>query len=279
MLCAHHTHSPIPCARDPNSAIEFSDILFGSWELVEAFSNALGDDGILVAQIGEIDFPDEPVWEASEEEDPNDDVLAVFIELLEESEFMSVTQYEESHCGFSSPWDFVLALKDNRHRATWLMNEAEMQLKLHTRLFRTIDGENSLKYFDGASFMNYQFPNRFVEDRWCRRYPSGCENGHGFDPELENVPLSNYKVISSKVANGGRGVETQSFIKKGTYLGINSCVNGIFVPSTTLEMIEDAGEVFSEHNGLWNTLYGGYIEGYVSLFLLRFLVWIGRHCI
>lgn len=251
--------------RDPDSEVEFSDVLFGTYSLAEAISRALGDEGILISQVGEIDSHDTPAWAAGDftaEDDGN--MMDEYIDLLEQVGFESVTQYEEAHGGFSAPWEFLLATKSRLARSAWFMNAAEMQLEIHRRVAQTADGEIALRFFDGATFMGYQFPSRLVENNWCRRYPEECEDGHGFDPDKTYTPTSTYEVIVSQVANGGRGVATKKPIKEGSYLDIASCANAMFVPSIALETIEDASETFRGHTRFWATLLDGYIDGYVS---------------
>lgn len=241
--------------------VEFSDILYGNADLVRAFSRALGDKGVFVAQMGEADdFHDL----ASHQNVDNQ--FECFIDGLAKAGFESLLQYVEAHGRFLAPWTFVVAIKDSDLRARWFRNEAQIQLDILERSLLSTLGDLPFQFFDGATFMGYQFPNRIVEEQWCRSHEEECGVGHGFDPFLLDQKQSSYEVGRSSVANGGRGVFATKDISKDSYLGIEDCVHGIFVPPTTFEVLEDLDNTFtfSSDTKFWATLYEGYIQGYVS---------------
>jgi hypothetical protein len=228
--------------------VEFSDLLYGNANLIEAFSRALGDKGVFAVQIGEAVKPTGTATQFHR-----------FVEGLVDADFASVFDYTESHGRFLAPWQFIVALKDSNMRARWFRNEAELQLDMYKR-----SNGLSLRFFDGATFMTYQFSSRISEEAWCKSNREECADGHGFDPYLADRKESSYRVGRSSVANGGRGVFTKEKIAKGSYLGIEECVNGIFVPPNTFEILEDFENEDSYPTRFWATVYEGYIQGYVS---------------
>jgi len=235
--------------------VSFSDILYNNKELMEAFSNALGDEGILLAQVGEADDMDDP----SEAFFP-DDNFESFLKGLQGTGFESIIDFDEGHGRFDGQWSFLLAAKDSDARALWFSNEAEIQLAINRRTFKTKDGKIPFRFFDGASMMHYQFPSRVVETTFCRG--THCEGRHGYDPEVVNVPVSSFEVKPSIIANGGRGVFAKAFIPKGSLIGLDECVHGMFSPSRTVDLMEVAGQVFGELSEFWEVVDTAYFDGY-----------------
>jgi hypothetical protein len=270
--------------RDPESIMELSDALYGDANLiVDAFTRALGDQGVLVTHMGAADMlNDDAAVPLRPKSDDDDRVPHGFINGLVKAGFESIFVYTESPRGRvrkqQPPWTFVVALQDANTRARWFRNEAHIQLDLHQRTTTTTrwlsleDNNNEVlpfRFFDGATFMAYQFPNRLAEETWCRNNNNNnagkCENGHGFDPAIPDRGESSYRVARSSVANGGRGVFATEHIPKGGYLGNEECVNGIFVPPHTFEILDDLDHsAFSDATRFWTTVYEGYIQGYVS---------------
>jgi hypothetical protein len=162
----------------------------------------------------------------------------------------------------------VVALKDSDSRAQWFQNEAQVNLALATRLV-PISADDVPLYFDGATMMQYQFTSRIVEEAWChRRYQNAtrndvwCQHGHGFSPDLINIPRSFLSVRPSAVANGGRGVYSTQRIPLGSTLALDDYVNQIFVPSATTDLMFLAANRFESVSSFWSTVYLGYIDGY-----------------
>ena len=212
---------------------------------------------MFVAQMGEVDGLNEPGIAGNQ--------FLSFTAGLTDAGFESLFEYAEAHGRFLEPWTFVLALKDRNSRARWFRNEAQVLLDMRERSLLTTTGSCPFHFFDGATFMVYQFPSRIAEEVWCRSNENECEGGHGFDPILLDHKEASKTVGRSSVANGGRGVFASENISMESYLGIEECVNGIFVPPTTFELLEDLEDEFSDSNTFWATLYEGYIQGYVSL--------------
>jgi hypothetical protein len=161
----------------------------------------------------------------------------------------------------------VAALKDSDSRAQWFQNEAQVNLALATRVVPRLTDDMPL-YFDGATMMQYQFTSRIVEEAWCNRRRNAmgndvwCQRGHGFSPDLVNIPRSHMIVGPSTVANGGRGVFSTQRIPLGATLALDDYVNHIFVPSTTVANMDQAAKSFQSISSFWSTVYSGYIDGY-----------------
>ena len=233
----------------------FSDILYNNKELMEAFSNSLGEEGILIAQVGEADDFDSPADNLF----PGDNFVT-FLKGLKQFDFESILDFDESHARFVGQWSFLLAAKDSDVRSRWFSNEAELQLAVHQRILRTKDGKIPLRFIDGASMMQYQFPSRGAEQTFCRGH--ACEGQHGFDPELVDFPVSAFEVKPSIVANGGRGVFAKVFVPKGSIIGLEDCVHGMFSPSRTVELMEQTGAAYGTSSEFWNVVDTAYFDGY-----------------
>jgi hypothetical protein len=253
--------------------LEFSALHYGEInQVIQTFQQALGEQGVLVTHIGEAGNLSDAV-DASPLPPTHEDAAAQvlhhdFIEGLAEAGFESIFEYTESHGRVVlAPWTFVVALKDADTRARWFRSEAQVQLDLHrrSRRLKGNDKELPFQFFDGATFMTYQFPNRIAEETWCRNNAGKCGNGHGFDPSIPDRNESSYRVARSNVANGGRGVFALEDIPKGSYMGNEECVNGMFVPPNTMEIMEDFdNSALSDATAFWTTVYKGFIDGYVS---------------
>ena len=258
---------------DPNSVVEFSDLLYNNNNLMEAFSRALGDNGIFVAQVGEIDDIDDP----PESLFPKDHFVS-FVNGLENFGFESIVDYAEAHGRLIEVWSFVLAMKNSETRMNWFMNEAEMNLKIAQRSVRTKDGSLPFRYFDGASMMQYQFASRIAEETWCRGKAGVCSTGHGFDPEMTNAPLSSFEVKPSLIPNAGRGVFATEFIAKGSVIGLGECIHGMFLPSTTFDLLREGAYKFDGViSEFWDVVFWGYVDGYGwidSIYVSFRLLWL-----
>jgi hypothetical protein len=226
-----------------------------------AFSRALGDSGIFVAQVGE----DENMDDLPHSFDP-DNPLSVFLDGLESFGFESIVEYSESHGRFIESWGFVVAMKDSASRSNWLRNEAEINLEIVSRITPT----TPLVFFDGATMMNYQFASRIAQEIWCRDKVNGeCSTGQGFDPFASTIPHTAFNVQPSTVNKGGRGVFSAEFVPKGTVIGLEECVDGMFIPSTTFKLLRDTAHEFDEDSendndvsDFWDVVFFGYVDGY-----------------
>jgi hypothetical protein len=246
-------------SRDPNSVVVFSDLLYNNDDLVDAFSRALGDDGIFIAQVGELENVDDPP-----ESVYPDNHFVSFVKGLKLFGFESIIDYAESHGRLVESWSFVLAMKNSESRASWFLSEAEMNIRIAQRAMPTRSGDVPFLFFDGATMAQYQFAPRVVEDVWCRDKPDECATGHGYDPEVAvNLPRSSFEVRSSRVAMGGRGVFAKEFVPKGAVIGLDECVHGMFLPSATFALLRRAAEEIDESvTEFFDVLRWGYIDGY-----------------
>ena len=166
-------------ALDPSTVVEFSDVLYKSDDLIIALYNGLTRRGVFSIQIGQSTFMDEPPMTHL-----RDDQLVSLLHHFLEVGFQSVLHYDEAHSGFQSPWAYLVVMKDEAARAHWFRGQAEMELAIRRRSLRTWHNETPFRFFDGATMMSWKFPQRPVEEVWCRLEPrpSNCR-GHGFDPD------------------------------------------------------------------------------------------------
>jgi hypothetical protein len=251
-----NTISLLATYSDPSSVVEFSDFLYKNDKLMESFSNALGPNGILIAQVGESYGNDEipGSYDAT-------DSRSTFVEGLGRVGFSSIVSYEEAHGRFATPWAFLLAMKNGDDRSRWYANEATWNSLIHRRILRTPDGDIPLSFFDSSAIMSYQFPTRFTERSWCLDRPGECnEHKPFFDPDVPDIPISSFRISSSLIPNSGRGVFANNNIPEGSFMSANECVQSMFVPSTTEELVK-VMEAAHDHE-FWKCLGTGYISGY-----------------
>jgi len=77
-------------SRDPQDDIPFAEVLYSNFDFTEALFNALSDDGIIVMQLGQSPFHDNPPDEISPSHQ-----RAKLIKGLQEFGFQSMHTYEE----------------------------------------------------------------------------------------------------------------------------------------------------------------------------------------
>ena len=223
---------------------------------MSSFYNALSPDGVFIAQMGDASDRSEQPYTHNRE-----DLTPLFISGLEKAGFENIVNYEEQHARFGAPWSFLLAMKSGESRSNWYANEARWNLGIQKRTLRTRDGGLSLKFFDASAMMSYQYPTRDMEEVHCMNYPQDCVEKPWFDPYVVDIPVDSFEIKQSVVPNGGRGVFTKQFIPKDSYMGLEECVNGMFVPSPTLTVIDEMTDWVKGHE-FWQCLNEGYIEGY-----------------
>ena len=182
----------------------------------------------------------------------------------------------------------VIGLKCRQSRADWIWNPAVFQIQIAKRMTHhgVADKSGDNFHFDGPSMVGYQFPSRTVEEVWCRNkwkvtgiddyYESDDDiscTGHGYDPEIINIPISSFIVNTSVVANGGRGVFTTHKIAKGTTVLMDDCTQGLIIPITTLNLLETAESTMENVSEFWDVVVDGFLYGYgwADTFLVRFL--------
>jgi hypothetical protein len=160
-------------------------------------------------------------WNAFEQS--NQMMWSIFDQHLFSIGFTNVVEYMESRK------QFLMAMKCSPTRSKWLRNEAEWNVKIHQRLAHS-NLSSLISFIDGASLMQYQFPAHTVEESWCQKYPffgsniSSCGAGHGFDPDITDIPPSAFFVQHSTLVNGGRGVFTTQPIAKNSTIALGACV-------------------------------------------------------
>jgi len=212
---------------DPSSSTEFSDILYKNDELLVAISNSLTDKGILVAQVGEGDYPDDPPEKLSRAAT----LETSFIPQLELVGFEKIKKYEDMQGGFGAVWNFLIAFKNQSSMKNWYANEALVSLKVAHRIIPTKSGESSLRYFDGAQMNGFAYPSKTTESVFCLRGEKAahCDVGPGFDPERTNVPISSLAVKERSASGSRPGVLTKIAIQKGSYIALEEKVHSLVV--------------------------------------------------
>lgn len=220
--------------------------------VTRAIFNALGDNGVLTSRLRESDHS------------YNDPAIYTFIDTLIDEGFESINIYSELYGRFDTRWTFFVGMKDFSSKSNWMKTESEIEIAIRHRIVSTISGGSPFQYFDGATMKSYEFIERVVENKWCIQFPERCKIGHGFDPEIPNVAQSMFDVGNSNIAIGGRGVFAKEYIKKGSYIGLEECVHGMFIPSMTYELMHNSAKHFENNNEFLQCLTIGYLDGYVG---------------
>ena len=258
-LCSLHFETK---NRDPSSAVEFSDILYDNAAFVRALSNALTDSGIIIAQVGEQDQQDDPGMEYSRRNNEH-----AFVEHLYNNGFAVTKDYAESHGRFMAPWRFIINFKDRETLVKWYANDAEVDIQISKQLLRTKSGNIPLQFFDGGTMQTYQQPDRPSQNVYCRSgspKPALCALGQGFDPEVENIPLSSLEVKASIIETAGLGVYFKESARKGSYLGIEESVHSILFKPSTYDNVESMKKFGLKYFKAWEKYNEGY--GYAHTF-------------
>jgi hypothetical protein len=251
--------------RDPSSDVGFSDILYDNDKFAEAISRALSDDGVMVTQVGQEDFIDDPAKEFT-----NKQYEFKLRTHLQNHGFVVAKDYSEAHGGFLGVWRYLILFKSRESLVYWYANQAEIDLEIRKRSLTIQPSGNSaetttpFRYFDGAMMMTYQFPSRVSEEVFCRSTPQPdlCATKHGLDPEIENVPISSLEVRQSSLPNAGRGISSKESVKKGMYIAADEMVESIlFPPKTYLYAKSITEKSYASANSYFKAL-DAYIHGY-----------------
>jgi hypothetical protein len=249
--------TPVAFFRDPSSAVSFSDTLYSNNALISALANALGDGGVLVAQVGQ-----SPSFGQAPRDYTRQSVLEEgFVYLLKENGFEKVKEYDEGHGGFLGVWSFMVALNSVYSNELWFANQAEVNLAIKDRMYPSTSGGSPLHFFDGSVMRTYAYPSRIIEETFCRKVPAPplCANGHGFDPELPNAKISSFEVKNSTIPGAGRGVFFTESFKENTYLAIEVSVNDTMIQPATKRTIKDMKA--QTPSGMWN-VWESWMFGY-----------------
>jgi len=166
-------------ALDPQDQIPFAEILYQDYVYWQSLYNALTDDGILVAQLGDAPDNEDPAEDHNEQKN-----RVLVLKTLQKIGFVSMHVYEESHCDFGDPWTFLIACKSINCRKHWYRSSAEIELDIHKRIMRSKSGVPLLKYFDGNTMSSYHNPHKGIESVYCKGIPTPKECI--FDKNLKN---------------------------------------------------------------------------------------------
>ena len=264
-------------ALDPQEIVEFAGKLYNDNIFAKSLYDSLSDKGILVMQLGSSPELSDPAEEMGMNEK-----RAQIMNLVEVVGFEQMFVYEESHCGFGSPWSFMVVCKSDDCHSNWYNNPASVDLEVHSRMIPTKSGAPSLKYFDGATMASYQMPSKAWETVYCRRTPrpDSCIYAHGFDKKRSNTPIHNFEVkISGYGENSGRGVYAKKDVHKDTYISLETVVQRVYVnalSSYIVELYASNLDNYSEVEKFTNYMYG---YGFETDSKVRFLSCFYQFCL
>jgi hypothetical protein len=156
---------------------------------------------------------------------------------LVDAGFAKVIDYELWVAGHNKFYYYAVAFKKPETRARWHFNEAHWNLKIHQRLSSQA---SSLEFFDSTTMTLLEYPSKTVERDFCRQYPESCENPHGFDPEIPNLPKEQTEVAKSGVGEqAGRGVFSKVDFPAGSYIDLATSVHPIRCHWRTFQVFDD----------------------------------------
>lgn len=90
--------------------------------------------------------------------------------------FFPTYLFAQPHAGFGEEqWSFYAAFKNNSTQKRWFLNEAHLNLEIHQRSVRTLNGDSPFYYFDGPTMSTYRYPTKAADVNFCRILPSPAE--------------------------------------------------------------------------------------------------------
>jgi hypothetical protein len=136
-----------------------------------------------------------------------------------------------------------------------------------------------------VTMKSFRYPSKGSEVAFCRLRPDvkDCKNGHGFDPERHNIPMSSLEVKTSSLGeNVGRGVFAKRHIPQNSYIGLDKLIPPIYVSPYAYDISTELNKISLVYSNFYGkkletyaNVYGHYFSRHVSrrfLLLLLFLV-------
>ena len=166
---------------------------------------------------------------------------------LEKVGFESIHMYEDESNSFETRRSFLVALKAFASRADWFSNEAEILIRLHQRI-----NKHSLNFVDAPTMLKYQTPSKVVETAYCRGGDDAtkkeCKEFRGFDPQLTNIPVSDFSVAQSGMGeHSGRGLFAMKDLLEGQTIGVEKWFLSYFFLPSTHQIIKEMSDWAEEH--------------------------------
>mmetsp|Transcript_22076 Transcript_22076/g.61400 ORF Transcript_22076/g.61400 Transcript_22076/m.61400 type:complete len:871 (+) Transcript_22076:139-2751(+) len=247
-------------ALDPQVQKGFVDALYDGGPFLRSLPNALAEHGIMVAQVGEANTINSPSGEYSMDRN-----RIKFIETLVSLGFPTVRDYEENHNRFEAPWEFVAAFKDLDYRVDWYVESAIIDLKMRQRGMMTTSGGSPFLHFDGATMKSYRYPSKSSEVAFCRFKPhvTDCVDGHGFDPERDEVALESLEIKPSSLGKkAGRGVFAKNDIAEKSYIGLGELTSSVHISAESFEVSNKINEI----SWVYSNYYGKELDKFTEIY-------------
>lgn len=234
------------------------DALYDGGPFLQSLPNALRKHGILIAQVGEANTVHSPSGEFSIDKN-----RIKFIETLVSLGFPTVRDYEESHSGFDAAWQFVAAFKNFDEKVDWFESSPMIDLKMRKRGMVTNSGGSPFHYFDGVTMKSFRYPSKGSEVAFCRHRPhvKDCKNGHGFDTERNNIPLTSLEVKASSLGeNVGLGVFAKRFIPQNSYIGLENLIPPVHVSPHAFDVSTQLNKI----PWVYSNFHGKQVKSYMN---------------
>jgi spermidine synthase len=254
-------------ALDPQVQKDFVHALYNGSDFLHSLPNALSENGILVAQVGAEARSSSPAEHLSLNQN-----RVRFIECLASIGFHAIRDFNDGgHSGFEGPWQIIVAFKNIDTQADWLANPSLIDLKIQSRSLPTIDGQIPFKHFDGPTMQSFSYPSKQSEILFCRGNPhvKDCMDGHGFDPERLNLPLTTtLRVNQSSLGESvGRGVFANIDIPEASYIGLDKLIPIIHISAQATDLMSFWFErVPWVYDNYWGEEIEYYLFGYGHVF-------------
>jgi hypothetical protein len=263
---------------DPESSTEFSHVLYNNDDFMLSLSNSLRADAILVSQLGEnVGYASAGTYS------PSKLIENEFIKNLIDHGFDRIEDYSESHGGFLANWHYKIIFKCSicTYRR-WHNNPALIDVEMKKRSMKSVTDQPLFRYFDGATMMGYQYPSRVNEIVFCRDASQhqdendilSCQSGHGYNPELYNIPLQdeltalNHSTNTHIVDSGGTvahsGTQLAALSTNHSFISFDAITQSVIVMPTATNVIEEVMlESTMDHDivnrwSFWGTILNKY---------------------
>lgn len=254
-------------ALDPQVQKDYVNALYNSSDFLRALPNALSNNGIFVAQVGE----DAGLLDPAE-------VLSLDVNRVRFKESLVLLGFEvvrdytdRGYSGFEKPWQFVVAFKDGGAKAEWFSNAGLVDLKIHKRALSTIEGTTPFTFFDGPTMQMFYYPSKQSERVFCLHNieVNDCVSGHGFEPLRQNLRSTDILEVRSSTLgeHAGRGVFAKVDIPQSSYVGLDKLIPIIHGSAKTYKLMTSwYYRIPWVCEFSWGEILEAYADGYGHIF-------------
>lgn len=237
----------IATPTDPKNETSFAHALYKNKKFQVALSDAVGYWGSLViAQVGE-----KASTFASKREFSVGKIVDDFAKDDDGNGwFESFHVYDEVHPEMGSKWATAIACKKVFCRELWQNDAPMVDRLLHYLILPSKFPLSSLlRYFDGATMMRYQVPQKEFETTFCIDEQESvlCRHHRGIRQDLKYVPLRDLEVKNSTIGAAGLGLFTKVDIKAGSAIALDQSLDPAYFRPSSVNILENRNLISEEH--------------------------------